>query len=94
MAVGVVLDILGGTEEQYDTVMRDLGIEGAEALPEGLVVHVAGPTDVGWRMIDVWESREAFDTFLAEGLLFALEAAGLPPAESLFFPVYNLLQRP
>lgn len=42
-----------------------LGI--AEALdavsPEGLVMHVAGPTEEGFRMIGIWDSRETWARF-------------------------------
>ena len=42
-----------------------LGI--AEALetpaPAGLVLHVAGPTDEGFRMIGIWDARETWDRF-------------------------------
>jgi hypothetical protein len=31
--------------------------------PAGLIVHAAGPTDEGFRTIDVWESRVAWRTF-------------------------------
>ena len=34
--------------------------------PEGLVVHAAGPTDEGFRMIGIWESRETWDRFRDE----------------------------
>ena len=36
--------------------------------PAGLVVHAAGPTDEGFRMIDVWESRAAWHRFRTERL--------------------------
>ena len=42
----------------------------AEALaepPSGLILHAAGPTDEGFRIIDVWESEEAWRRF-ADGL--------------------------
>jgi hypothetical protein len=32
-------------------------------LPEGLVLHVAGPTDEGFRIIAVWESEDAWERF-------------------------------
>lgn len=35
----------------------------ADPLPEGLILHVAGPTDEGVRTIEVWESREAWQRF-------------------------------
>jgi hypothetical protein len=47
------------TWEDYRQVAAALG----ERAPEGLIVHVAGPTDEGFRMIDVWESREAWERF-------------------------------
>ena len=36
--------------------------------PEGLVIHAAGPTDEGFRMIGIWETRESCDRFRAERL--------------------------
>lgn len=42
------------------------------ARPEGLLLHVAGPTDEGFRIIGVWESESAWDRFGAE---FELEHA-------------------
>ena len=31
--------------------------------PDGLVLHVAGPTDEGFRIIEVWESEDAWRLF-------------------------------
>jgi hypothetical protein len=58
----------------------------AEALaetPPGLILHVAGPTDEGFRIIDVWESEEAWRRFEAERLLPPQDAA-VPAAASRF----------
>jgi hypothetical protein len=58
----------------------------AEALaetPAGLILHVAGPTDEGFRIIDVWESEEAWRRFEAERLLPPDDAA-VPSAASRF----------
>jgi hypothetical protein len=38
----------------------------AEALatvPSGLLVHVAGPTDEGFRLVEVWETRDDWERF-------------------------------
>jgi hypothetical protein len=44
----------------------------AEALsgptPAGLIVHAAGPTEEGFRIVGVWESEEAWQRFLDERL--------------------------
>lgn len=37
----------------------------AEPAPAGLVLHVAGPTDEGFRTIEIWESRDACRRFRA-----------------------------
>jgi hypothetical protein len=49
-----------------------------ESRPEGLVLHVAGPTDEGYRIIAVWESREVWQCFQAEALQPAVAALGGP----------------
>ena len=32
-----------------------------DPLPDGLILHVAGPTDEGFRTIEIWETREAWE---------------------------------
>lgn len=46
----------------------------AQSCPKGLVIHAAGPTDEGFRMIGIWDSREAWDRFRDEHLTPILEA--------------------
>jgi hypothetical protein len=58
MAYAFVEDI-PASWEQYEPV--DAAI--ADAVPQGLILHVAGPTDDGVRTIEVWESREAWQAF-------------------------------
>jgi hypothetical protein len=45
--------------------------------PEGARLVVGGPTSDGWRVIGIWDSREARDRFYSERLTPAYEAAGL-----------------
>jgi hypothetical protein len=48
-----------------------------DQLPDGCQLHIAGSVEQGWRVITVWESREAFDRFREEKLLPAIrEVAG------------------
>jgi hypothetical protein len=60
--------------EQYRRVTEAL----IDPAPEGLVLHVAGPTDEGFRIIAVWESREAWQRFQTEALQPAVAALGGP----------------
>lgn len=54
-----VQDTPDATLDEYDRVTAELGDEA----PEGLIVHVAGPHGSGFRIMDVWESEEAFMRF-------------------------------
>ena len=72
--------------EQYDAVNSAVNPPGSP--PEGLIFHQAGQSPDGtWRIIDVWESRGAFDRFfegkvqprLAEVIGEEAMAQGEPP---------------
>jgi hypothetical protein len=59
----------------YDKVADKLGL--GEGLPEGCRLHIAGPVDEGWRVITVWDSRDAFGRFRDERMIPAIqEVAG------------------
>jgi hypothetical protein len=60
--------------EQYEHFARALG----EPAPDGLILHVAGPTDEGFRIIAVWESEEAWHEFRTRRLAPAIAALGGP----------------
>jgi hypothetical protein len=62
----------GGTEQQYNAVLKAAHPGGA--LPPGQTYHAAGPTEGGWLIAAVWDSRDAFATFLHEALLPALQS--------------------
>lgn len=60
MSYAVVQDV-PASWEHYEALR---GAIDAHA-PEGLVLHVAGPTDEGFRTIEVWASREDWVRFAA-----------------------------
>jgi hypothetical protein len=74
------------TRESYDQVVRSLAgkdrMESPSDWPvEGLLVHAAGDSPNGFRVVDVWESEEAAQRF-GEQLAPHLQAAGITtPAE-------------
>jgi hypothetical protein len=74
MAVVIVNDIEGGTQDFYDQVNPKV-MPGGE-LPDGCQVHIAGPTENGWRVITVWDSDERFQQFRDENLIPALREVG------------------
>ena len=68
--------------------MEQMGITGN--WPQGIVSHVAGATGDGWVVVDVWESRQQFDSFFETRLKPAFEAVGgLPEPKVTFFQVHN-----
>ena len=69
-------DMPGVTADDYAKVLAELG--GAEKSAPGLVAHVAGPVDGGFRIIDVWESEEDFERFNEEHLDPAVRRAHSP----------------
>jgi hypothetical protein len=90
MAVAVTIDIPGGTEQQYERVIATIFPEGK--LPEGWLVHVAGPSENGWRVLNVVQSQEQFEAFAREQLLPATKQVGDATPQLTFFPVHRLIQ--
>jgi hypothetical protein len=93
MAVGLRIKFAGGTQEQYEAVNAQMNVE-AEP-PAGLIFHSAGPIEGGWGIIDYWESREQFDSFLGGRLGQAIQELGdrgMPgPPDIKEFPVHNYM---
>jgi hypothetical protein len=61
----------GGTKEQYEAVVAAAHPEGG--LPPGQTYHAAGPTEGGWLIAAVWDSKGACDKFVSETLMPALQ---------------------
>lgn len=79
MPFGVMQDMPGVSEKEYHMVEKHLGPD----RPPGLIAHVSGPTPEGWRIIDIWQSEDAFRRFQSERLV---RAAGLAAQEEGFDP--------
>jgi hypothetical protein len=73
----------------YDAVVEELDLGGTA--PEGLIVHTAGfDHDRGvFRIVDVWESREAGQRFMDERLMPIIERMAAAAAEGEFTPPDN-----
>jgi hypothetical protein len=73
MAVAVITDVPQGTAEMYDAVSKKLSADGT--LADGQIVHTMGLMEGGgFRVFDVWETREAFEKFAEERLGPAVDA--------------------
>ena len=91
MAVLVIANVPGGTAEQDKAFMQALNVEADP--PQGIRARFAGPTESGWRIVGLWESQDAFDTFRRERLTPALEQAEGPEPEFEFWPIESVIIR-
>jgi hypothetical protein len=87
MPIVQIIDMPGAGVREYEAAFGLIHPDGA--WPEGQLTHLAGPTPEGFRVVDVWESREAYERF-EHDVLAPLGFAGAPLME---FPVHNLHQR-
>src|SRR5579871_286339 len=90
MAVGVIMQFDGGTLDQYDEVIRRMGLTPGGAVADGGMFHWVSATAGGIRVIDVWESRERFEEFAATqiGPITAEVGVAGPPRTEIV-PVHN-----
>jgi hypothetical protein len=90
MAIAFMLEFPGATLEQYDKVLELMNLGGKTA-PHG-IFHVSGPMDGGVRVVDVWESAEAFEKFSQEQIAPLTKQAGFTaPPKVTSWPVHNML---
>ena len=94
MATAYVIEIPGMTPEQGAAIIREMGLSSP---PDGQVLHIEGPMDGGgMRIVDVWESQEAFDAFIGSRLAPAFQKVGLTFPETLqptlVWPVTGILK--
>lgn len=85
MAVLVIAENLGGTAEVDEAVVKSLNL--ITDPPPGARFRMAGPMHGGWRVLSLWESREAFESFVDQRLKPALEAAGRPQPQFTFWDI-------
>jgi hypothetical protein len=90
MAVAVLVEIRGGTQEQYEQVAARIFPDGK--LPAGWLLHVSGAAEGDWRVVNVVESQEEFERFARETILPATREAGEEPPQFTFFPVHTLMR--
>jgi hypothetical protein len=89
MAVVFVHEGPSLTQERYEEAVRRLtGGKGRLESPadwpvEGLLVHAAGQSKNGFRIVDVWESEEACRRF-GERLMPALKEIGIEDLPELY----------
>ncbi len=75
MAVLVTSDIPNGNQAQDEAMMAEMGVR--QSPPPGIMSRAAGPIPGGWRIVTVWESRDAFEAFHREKIAPAVTKLGV-----------------
>ena len=92
MAIAIQIDIPGVTLEQYDEAVEIAGFLPGGPLPPGALFHWVAKANDGIRIVNVWESRERYDTFAGtQADIIKQIGVDLASIAVEFFDVHNYL---
>jgi hypothetical protein len=85
MAFGIIHFFPGGTQENYEKSIA--AVHPADGLPDGQTFHAAGPSDGGWTIVAVHESKASWEKFRDDILMPRMQAGidggfATPPTET------------
>ncbi len=94
MAYGIVHHFPGGTKANYDASIAAVHPSDG-SLPAGQVFHAAGPSEGGWTILAVHESKESWEQF-RDGILLPRMQEGIEggfptPPEEIAIDVYKMM---
>ena len=82
MTIAMIFDAKGVTLQQYTQVTNELKM--TENMPKGMIEHVAGPSEGGWTVIELWESEADARAFFDDRLGAALKRANISVQPKVF----------
>ena len=99
MAVAVFMHFPGLKRGEYDRLMADLQLDASP--PAGQILHVAADASYGINVVDLWQTKEAAESFVAQRLRPALQSRGVAvelsvdvqPLRNLFAPDLDTIGR-
>ncbi len=92
MPVAIEMDFPGATLAQYDQIIEKMGTTPGGPVPPGAIFHWVSQTDEGLRVVDVWETQEAFDRFAEEQIgPYSREVGITEPPQMRVHDVHNHL---
>jgi hypothetical protein len=84
----------GGTKEQYEASISAVHPSDGQ-LPAGQIFHAAGPSDGGWTIMAVHDSKESWEQFRDSTLLprmqQGIEGGFASPPEETAIALYNIV---
>jgi quinol monooxygenase YgiN len=88
MTLAMLAEIPDLTREEYEAVVQKVNESGS---PAGALFHAGGPIEGGYRVIEVWESREAADAFYGSELYrLAASATSAQPRIVMTWPILGV----
>jgi hypothetical protein len=91
VAIAAMMNFAGGSNAAYDRVLEKMGLTDGITPPHA-IYHVAGEVEGGFRVVDVWESEEAFQRFAQEQIGPISAEEGFPPPSVEIWQVHNTMQ--
>jgi hypothetical protein len=99
MAVALSLWYTGVTPRMYDRLMAEFDLDVSP--PVGEILHVAAEGSDGMEVVEVWQTREAAESFVRDVLAPRLAALGagvqleymIRPLHNLFAPDLDTIER-
>jgi hypothetical protein len=67
MTVLISAEVTGQTQSGYDGMLEKLG-DVLKNTP-GFVLHTSHPTEGGWRVIEIWQTKDAADQFFVRNVV-------------------------
>jgi hypothetical protein len=89
MAIVMTAEVPGLTEQQGRGMVEQVAQQLRQS--KGFISHASGPIQGGFRVVEVWKSREDQQRFFDEVVAPMLQAAGAPQPNQQFFEAPNLL---
>ena len=88
MSVLMTSETDGQTAQGYEAILAT--VREALASAPGFVLHTSHPTDTGWRVVEIWETRDDSARFFAAHIAPNLPDAIRPKLQ--FQPLHDVLQ--
>jgi hypothetical protein len=95
MAIVMIMDWAGVSPAQYEQARKLINWEGD--VPSGARFHVSAFDESGLRVVDLWDSAEAFQQFVDQRLMPGVQQIGIEgqpnvqilPVHATFAPAYE-----
>jgi len=88
VAYAIIHKFAGGTQAQYEASVGAVHPSDG-GLPDGQLLHLAGPSADGWTIVAIHESQQSWERFRDDTLMPRLQAGieggfAAPPEETTF----------